>query len=427
MRILVLGSGGREHALAWSLAQSPEVTELVIAPGNPGTEALGRNVALDITDAAAVSALADDIDADLVVVGPEAPLVAGVADALHARGRLVFGPTAAGARLEGSKAWMKSVLARAGVPTARYAEFASGDEAAALAYLDTMRDTFVIKTDGLAAGKGVLVTTDRDEARDAVRSYLSGRAFGVAGQRLIIEEGLTGPEVSLLVLCDGNGGAMPLSLAQDHKRIGDGDTGANTGGMGAYSPVPFVAADVVDEVMAKAIAPTLAALAADGIAYCGVLFAGLMLTPDGPKVLEYNVRFGDPETQVVLPRLRSDLATHLREAAEGRLRTPMQFTEDAAITVVLAAPGYPADVRVGDLISGIDAANAMPGVTVFHAGTRATPQGIVSAGGRVLNVTAVGATLSEARDRAYAAITHIAWPGMQYRTDIGRQGTQGPS
>ncbi|MGH8994297.1 MAG: phosphoribosylamine--glycine ligase, partial [Acidimicrobiia bacterium] len=371
-----------------------------------------------IVDPAAVAALADDLDAELVVVGPEVPLVAGVVDAVEARGRLAFGPRAAAARLEGSKAWMKEVLAGAGVPTARYGTFT--DEAGAFGFLETLPGFYVVKTDGLAAGKGVLVTESLAEAKAAVRAYLSGEAFGDAGRTVVIEEGLTGPELSLLVLCDGRpDAATPLAPAQDFKRIGEGDTGPNTGGMGAFSPVPIVGPDLVEEVLAKAVLPTLQALESRGAPYRGILYAGLMLTPEGPKTLEYNVRFGDPECQVVIPRLAGDLGTHLRESAEGRLRTPVAWRDEACVTVVLASEGYPASPRTGDVILGLEAAGEMEGVTVFHAGTRRNEGGdVVTSGGRVLNVTAVGSSLSEARSRAYAAVERISWPGMQYRRDI---------
>jgi phosphoribosylamine--glycine ligase len=425
VRVLVVGSGGREHALAHTLARSSGVREVIGAPGNPGIAALGRCLPVKADDPRAVADLADEVAADLVVVGPEVPLVAGVVDAVEARGRLAFGPRAAGARLEGSKAWMKDVLHDAGVPTARYGVFRNdsrerGGEAAALNFLDTMGGLYVIKTDGLAAGKGVVVTTDRNEAREAVRAYLSGEAFGEAGRTVVIEEGLTGPELSLLVLCDGHE-AVPLAPAQDFKRIGDGDSGPNTGGMGAYSPVPIVGPEITEEVMAKAVAPTLEALGRLGAPYKGVLYAGIMMTPDGPKILEYNVRFGDPECQVVVPRLASDLATHLAEAASGNLATPLRWRDEAAVTVVLASEGYPAAPRTGDVIEGLDAAGEVEGVTVFHAGTAAVggQSGAVrTAGGRVLNVTALGATLADARARAYEAAGRISWPGMQYRRDI---------
>ncbi|MFT6549702.1 MAG: phosphoribosylamine--glycine ligase, partial [Acidimicrobiales bacterium] len=323
MRVCVVGSGGREHALAHVLGRHHDV---VVTPGNPGIPG-------------SVPTPPEELEADLMVIGPEAPLVAGLADRLRSAGRLVFGPGADGARLEGSKAWMKEVLVEAGVPTAGYGAFA--DEVAALAYLDTMGDLFVIKTDGLAAGKGVLVTTVRAEAVDAVRSYLSGDAFGDAGRTLVIEEGLSGPELSILAICDGST-AVALAPAQDFKRLGDGDAGPNTGGMGAYSPVPVATEAVVDSLMANAVEPTLAALRGRGIDYRGVLYCGLMFTPDGPRVLEYNVRFGDPETQVVLPRLTSDLGELLAGAAGGRLGPEPTFDDGAAVAVVCASEGYPA-------------------------------------------------------------------------------------
>ena len=427
MRVLLIGAGGREHALACGLARSPEVDEIVTAPGNPGIEELGRCVPIDASDPAAIAALADEIDAGLVVVGPEVALVAGAVDAVTARGRLAFGPTSAAARLEGSKAWMKQVLHDAGVPTARHGVFGAGDEDAALAFLESLPGLYVVKTDGLAAGKGVVVTESLAEARDAVRSYLSGAAFGDAGRTLVIEEGLSGPELSLLVLCDGREG-VPLAPAQDHKRVGDGDQGPNTGGMGAYSPVPDAGPAVVDEAMAKAVRPTLDLLARQGIDYRGILYAGLMLTVDGVKVIEYNVRFGDPECQVVIPRLKSDLLRHCFEAASGRLTTDVAFTDDACVSVVAAAEGYPANVRTGDPIVGIDAANRVEGVTVFHAGTARSDTDadtIVTAGGRVLDVTATAPTLREARDRAYEALACISWPGMYYRRDIAGRALAG--
>jgi phosphoribosylamine--glycine ligase len=428
MRVLLIGGGGREHALAEGLARSGEVDDIVAAPGNPGIAAVGRCVPLDGSDPSAIAALADEIDAGLVVVGPEVPLVAGAVDAVTARGRLAFGPGAAAAKLEGSKAWMKQVLHDAGVPTARHAAFGAGDEAAAFAFLESLPGLYVVKTDGLAAGKGVVVTESLSEARDAVRSFLSGDAFGDAGRTLVVEEGLSGPELSLLVLCDGRDG-VALAPAQDHKRVGDGDQGPNTGGMGAYSPVPVAGPAIVDEAMAKAVRPTLDALARRGIEYRGILYAGLMLTVDGVKVIEYNVRFGDPECQVVIPRLESDLFRHCYEAAAGRLTTDVVFRDDACVTVVAAAEGYPVSVRTGDPISGLDAANACEGVTVFHAGTSSAGPGepIVTAGGRVLDVTATGPTLREARDRAYAALAHISWPGMHYRRDIARSALGEPA
>jgi phosphoribosylamine--glycine ligase len=421
-RVLVVGGGGREHALAWGLARSAHVGEVVCAPGNPGMAAIGECVPVSASDPAAVTDLAAKLDADLVVVGPEDPLVAGVVDAVEASGRRAFGPSAAAARLEGSKAWMKDVLVAAGVPTARYAAFGAGQEANAFAFLDTLPGPYVVKTDGLAAGKGVVVTESIAEARTAVQAYLSGAAFGDAGRTCVIEEGLRGPEVSLFAFCDGRR-AQVLATAQDHKRAFDGDAGPNTGGMGAYSPVPFVGDDVVAEMMEHALLPTLAELDRRGARYRGVLYCGLMITSDGPKVLEYNVRFGDPECQVLVPRLASDLFVHLSESAAGDLATPIELSAESCVGVVLAAGGYPpAPDRKGDVISGLDRAGAHEGVVVFHSGTAPDAEGrVVTNGGRVLTVTAVGAGVAQARDRAYAAAAEISWPGVHYRRDIGVQ------
>ena len=411
MQVLVVGGGGREHALAWGLRRSPIVDAVVCAPGNPGIAEVATCLALD-------EAMESLDTFDLAVIGPEAPLVDGLADELREGGVAVFGPSAAAARLEGSKAWMKDVLADAEIPTARHATFTGDLEDAALAYLETLPGLYVIKTDGLAAGKGVLVTESLPDARAAVREYLAGRAFGDAGRTVVIEEGLTGPELSLLVLCDGTLTGVPLAPAQDFKRLGDGDLGPNTGGVGAYSPVPVATDALVQQIMERAVTPTLARLAALGIEYRGVLYAGLMLTPEGPKVIEYNVRFGDPECEVVVPRLASDLAVHCAEAATGRLETPVRFRDDACVSVVLACEGYPSAPRTGDVITGLDSAAARDDVMVFHAGTARTDAGIVTAGGRVLAVTAVGADVAEARARAYEAADLISWPGLLRRSDI---------
>jgi phosphoribosylamine--glycine ligase len=400
MKVCVVGSGGREHALATVLRRHHEV---VVTPGNPGIPG-------------SVATPATEIDADLYVIGPEAPLVAGLADELRAAGKLVFGPGADGARLEGSKAWMKEVLVAAGVPTARHGTFTEAEPA--FAFLDTLDGLYVVKTDGLAAGKGVIVTTSLEEARAAVLDYLSGDAFGDAGRTLVIEEGLTGPEVSVLAICDGTN-AVALAPAQDFKRVGDDDAGPNTGGMGAYSPVPVADQSVIDAVMNDGVLPTLAYLRSIGIDYRGVLYAGLMLTPNGPKMLEYNVRFGDPETQVVLPRLTSDLGELLASAAAGQLGAAPTFDNGAAVTVVCATEGYPRDLRTGDVIEGLDDAQAVAGVTVFCAGVGANTNGeLITAGGRVLTVTGQGATLAEARQTAYDAVGKISWPGLHHRNDI---------
>jgi phosphoribosylamine--glycine ligase len=401
VKVCVVGSGGREHALAHVLARS--AGEVVVTPGNPGI-------------AGSTPAPPEEIDADLFVIGPEAPLVDGLADRLRARGELVFGPGADGARLEGSKAWMKDLLGRAGVPTAGHGAFTDEDEA--IAFLDTLGDLFVVKTDGLAAGKGVLVTEDRAEAEADIRAKLAGDTFGDAGRTVVIEEGLTGPELSILAVCDGRR-AVPLSPAQDFKRAGDADTGPNTGGMGAYSPVPAATDDVVDLVMADAVEPTLAALRDDGIDYRGVLYAGLMMTPDGPRMLEYNVRFGDPEAQVVLPRVADDLTALLAAAAAGGLPNGRPvFDRDARVAVVCATEGYPVSPRTGDVIRGLDALADDPAVTVFCAGVGGAPDRLVTAGGRVLAVTGRGPSIAEARAIAYDAVAGVSWPGMFHRTDI---------
>ena len=410
MRVCVVGSGGREHALADVLGRTADV---VVTPGNPGI-------------AGSMATPPEAIEADLFVVGPEAPLVDGLADRLRAAGRLVFGPGAGGARLEGSKAWMKDLLAAAAVPTARHGAFA--DEAAAVVFLRSLAGPWVVKTDGLAAGKGVLVTESLDEAVEDVRTKLAGEAFGAAGRTVVIEEGLYGPELSVLAICDGTR-AVPLAPAQDFKRVGDGDTGPNTGGMGAYSPVPFAGDEVVGTVMDRFVEPTLAELRRRGIDYRGVLYAGLMLTPEGPKLLEYNVRFGDPEAQVVLPRLSTDLAELLSAAAAGDLRRvpAPDFADDSCVTVVLAAEGYPTKPRTGDVIEGIAAAEDR-GAMVFHAGVGRDDEGrLVTAGGRVLAVTGTGSTIAAAREHAYAAAGEISWPGMHHRSDIAlRSSSEAP-
>ena len=400
MKVCVVGGDGRAHVLARVLARTADV---VASPGNAGIEQ-------------STSTPPTDLDADLFVISPEGPLVDGIADQLRAQGKLVFGPGADGARIEGSKAWMKDLLVDAGVPTAGHATFSDAEPA--IAHLQTRTPPYIVKTDGLASGKGVLVTHDLADAAADVRAKLSGAAFGDAGRTVVIEDAMAGPELSVLAVTDGRT-AVALDPAQDFKRSHDGDAGANTGGMGSYSPVPWLDPSIVDEVMKTAVQPTLDELVRRGIDYRGVLYCGLMLTDEGPKVVEYNCRFGDPEAQVVLPRFAGDLAAFLAEAAAGDLRSAPSFATDAAVDVVLAAEGYPGDTTVGDEISGVEAAAALPGVQVFHAGTRRTDDGrLVTAGGRILHVSALGPTLAEARRRAYEAADLVHWRGLHRRNDI---------
>ena len=419
-RVLVVGSGGREHALARALCASG--AEVIVAPGNPGM-ATTMPTGTIRTDTGSP----EDIDADLVIVGPEVPLVDGLADRLRAAGRLVVGPGADGAQVEGSKAYMKELLVAAGVPTARH--WTIDDPTQAEAILAELAPPYVIKTDGLAAGKGVLVTDSLAEALADVTEKRSGASFGRAGTIVVIEEGLTGPECSLIALCDGRR-AVAFAPAQDFKRMFDGDEGPNTGGMGAYSPMPGLSSVQIDELMDVAVHPTLAALRAHGIDYRGLLYAGLMLTAQGPKVIEFNVRFGDPEAQVVLPRVTSDLFEVFRQAAAGALVDAPTFSEAAAVTIVLAAEGYPSDPITGAVISGLghdgQLADPRPGVTVFHAGTsRPDPDGpFVVAGGRVLSVTALGPTIADARAAAAAAAETITFAGRQLRHDIAARAAE---
>jgi phosphoribosylamine---glycine ligase len=413
VRVCVVGSGGREHALAHVLARTADV---VAVPGNPGMSA-----PITVVDDAPV----EEVPADLYVIGPEAPLVDGLADRLRGAGKAVLGPGADGALLEGSKAFMKEVLEAAGVPTARYATFDALQVDEALAFLETLPGPWVVKTDGLASGKGVLVAPTLEEARADVTAKLSGASFGDAGRHVVIEEGLQGEECSLLVLCDGTN-AVPLVPAQDFKRIGNGDTGPNTGGMGAYAPMPDLGPGAVDTIMDRAVRPLVAELSRRGIDYRGVLYAGLMLNADGPHVVEYNVRFGDPEAQVVLPLLVSDAAELFLAVANGELDPshPPESSTDSAVCVVLASQGYPEHPRTGDTIEGLDGVGqslaTTEGVMVFHAGTGRHHAGgpFHTAGGRVLGVTARAPTLAEARTRAYAAVAPIEWEGMQLRNDI---------
>jgi phosphoribosylamine---glycine ligase len=422
MRVLVVGGGGREHALCWGLARSPSVDDLHAAPGNPGIASVATCHAAAPDDLDAQVALTDRLDPDLVVIGPEAPLVAGLADRLRARDRAVFGPGRPGARLEGSKAFAKDLMVRHGVPTARSATFSredwARDRGAVRAFVEELGGAAVVKVDGLAAGKGVTVASDRDGAVAAIESALAGGAFGAAGERVVVEERLEGPEVSAFALVDGSTFA-PLALAQDFKRVGDGDTGPNTGGMGAYSPLPWLD-EAAEARIWEVVAATVEGLRSDRIPYVGLLYTGLMLTDGGPKVLEYNCRFGDPETQAVVPRVRFDLAGALRACAEGRLRdVEIALSDDAAVTVVLASGGYPGPYGTGHEIHGLDAAAEVPDTVVFHAGTTERDGRVVTSGGRVLAVTGWGPTLSVARARAYEAASAISFEGMIRRDDIG--------
>jgi phosphoribosylamine---glycine ligase len=416
VRVLVVGGGGREHALAWSLVRSPLVDDLLAAPGNAGIEQIARCVPVNAEDVAGIVDLVEREGVDLTVVGPELPLVRGLADALEGVGARVFGPRAAAARIEGSKVWAKELCLRHGIPTAR-AEVVD-DVTRGILLLDAFDPPWVIKADGLAAGKGVVVTDRREDAVRALEASLVDRAFAEAGDRVLIEEHLSGREVSVLALTDGDR-VVSLPAAQDFKRALDGDAGPNTGGMGAYSPVPFVDRGVDEIVRTVILEPTVRALAAEGISYRGVLYAGLMLTDDGPKVLEFNARFGDPEVQAILPRLRSDLATAALAVAEGGLAdVELRWTPEACVTVVLASGGYPGTSRTGIPITGIESATNLPGVAVFHAGTARRDGRVVTAGGRVLNVSAVGKDLAAARERAYEACDMIDFEGKQLRTDI---------
>ena len=420
MRVLVVGSGGREHALCWSIAASPLLTKLWCAPGNPGIATLATCVPIGAMDIAALVAFARDNTIDLVVPGPEAPLVAGITDAMEAAGIPCCGPTQAAAQLEGSKTFTKQICDAAGIPTARWERFE--DAEAAREFVRRRGAPIVVKADGLAAGKGVVVALTEDAALDAIASMMDARIFGESGAAVIIEECLTGDEVSLFALCDGTH-AVSLGAAQDHKRVGDGDTGPNTGGMGCYAPTPMFGPDLEQAVMDRVIRPTLAEMAQRGTPFRGILFAGLMLTPDGPKLIEFNVRFGDPECQVLLLRLRSDLLPALLAAHDGELaHFDLRWHDNAAIGVVMAARGYPTAPEQGSEIRGLAAAAAKPGVQIFHAGTTADADGHMrAAGGRVLTVCATDASLPAARDAAYAAVDAIDWPEGFCRRDIGHR------
>ena len=422
MNVLLVGSGGREHALAWKLARSPVLTRLVIAPGNPGMERLGELRPVAAHDVEELAALAREVRADLVVVGPEAALERGLADRLAEMGVPCFGPTAGAARLETSKAFTKDFATKYDLPTAAYGVFADADAAAA--WLDGRRPPYVVKADGLAAGKGVVISTDPQQALAAVRDMLGGR-FGAAGARVVLEEFMGGEEASAFALCDGST-ALPFGGAQDHKRAFDGDQGPNTGGMGTYSPAPVLSPEVERTALETLIRPAVAGMAAEGAPYRGVLYAGLMIEDGRPRLVEFNARFGDPECQVLMLRLESDLLPYLHAAAVGGLAgmAPPAWSPKAAVCVVMAANGYPEAPETGTVIRGAEAEFGEE-VVVFQAGTRRQGADLVAAGGRVLNVCALGSTVAEARDRAYAAVDRIAWPGGFWRRDIGWRATGG--
>jgi phosphoribosylamine---glycine ligase len=416
MNILILGSGGREHALAWKIAASPLTERLICAPGNAGIAREAECVALDLADHAAVIGFCRKNGIDFVVVGPEAPLCAGIVDDLEAAGVKAFGPSRAAARLEGSKAFTKDLCAANGIPTAAYARFRAADPAKA--YVRTRGVPIVVKADGLAAGKGVVVAEDLAVA-DATIDMMLGGGIGAAGGEIVIEEFIAGEEASFFALCDGVS-AIALASAQDHKRAFDGDKGPNTGGMGAYSPAPIVEEAMAARVMSEIIEPTLRAMSAIGAPYKGVLYAGLMITAQGPKLIEYNVRFGDPECQVLMLRLKSDLVPALAASRDGMLKSfDLRWYPEVALTVVMAAKGYPGPYDRGSVIEGLEAAATVEGVEIFHAGTKSDDGRILANGGRVLDVSALGKTVKEAQQRAYAAISRIHWPQGFYRRDIG--------
>ncbi|WP_198588701.1 phosphoribosylamine--glycine ligase [Alloalcanivorax mobilis] len=432
MKVLIIGSGGREHALAWKVAQAGDVEKVLVAPGNAGTarEAGVENVAIDVMDQQALADLAEREGVALTIVGPEAPLVAGVVDYFQSRGLKCFGPKQAAAQLEGSKAFTKDFLARHHIPSAAYGNFTDVDEA--LAYLREHGAPIVVKADGLAAGKGVIVAMTLEEAEEAVRDMLGGNRFGDAGHRVVIEEFLEGEEASFIVLVDGEH-ILPMATSQDHKRVGDGDSGPNTGGMGAYSPAPVVTDEIHQRIMDQVIRPTVAGMASEGMPYTGFLYAGLMISAAGePKVIEYNCRFGDPETQPIMMRLRSNLAALCLAAVEGELdRVSADWDARPSLGVVMAAGGYPDQYRKGDPIHGLEQADSEH-VKVFHAGTAERDGEVVTSGGRVLCVTALGDSVADAQRNAYQALAGIGWHDAYHRTDIGyravaRENTAGRS
>ncbi|WP_171098348.1 phosphoribosylamine--glycine ligase [Ruegeria sp. HKCCD7255] len=416
MNILILGSGGREHSLAWAVMQNPKCDRLIVAPGNAGIAQISDCAALDIEDGGAVVSFAEENAIDFVIVGPEAPLAAGVADRLRDAGVLVFGPSAEAARLEASKSFTKEVCDASGAPTAGYARFTEAEPAKT--YIRQQGAPIVVKADGLAAGKGVIVAMDEQTALDAIDDMFGG-AFGGAGAEVVIEEFMEGEEASLFVLCDGED-ILSIGTAQDHKRVGEGDTGLNTGGMGAYSPAPVLSPEVEARAMDEIVRPTMAEMARRGTPFQGVLYAGLMIKDGQPRLVEYNVRFGDPECQVLMMRLGAQVLDLMHAAAEGRLsEARVNWADDHAMTVVMAAKGYPGSYEKGTVINGLEGLGEDSVNMVFHAGTKDADGKIVAAGGRVLNVTARGDTLQEARDRAYAMVDDIDWPDGFFRRDIG--------
>ncbi|MBW7864411.1 MAG: phosphoribosylamine--glycine ligase [Candidatus Hydrogenedentes bacterium] len=419
MKVLIIGGGGRENALAWKIAQSPLVSQVIGAPGNPGIALLekGACAPVDVNDFAGIKALIEEKDISLTVVGPEDPLANGLVDYLEQGGEAVFGPSKAAARLEGSKAFAKDFMRRHGIPTAAHAVFDNAGEA--VAYVRAQGGPIVVKADGLAAGKGVTVAMDTETAVRAIEEAMLGRAFGDAGARVVLEEYMEGEEASILAFCDGKT-VVPMASSQDHKAAYDGDQGPNTGGMGAYSPAPVVTAELSRRIYDEVLAPCVAGMAADGTPYKGILYAGLMITAAGPRVVEFNVRFGDPETQVVLPRMASDLVPVLLACVNGTLDTlDIEYTDNPCVSVVMASGGYPRDYEKGKEITGIAEAEKIPGVSVFHAGTRLDGTRLLTNGGRVLNVTANSADLPAAIRSAYAAVEMIQFEGAHYRTDIG--------
>ncbi|MDW7710271.1 MAG: phosphoribosylamine--glycine ligase [Deferrisomatales bacterium] len=419
MKVLVVGGGGREHALVWKIAQSPKVSRVYAAPGNAGTEGLAHNVALDAENVEGLAAFAEAEGIGLTVVGPEGPLVLGLTDRFRERGLRVFGPSRAAARLEGSKAFAKAKMARFGVPTGEYREFTEPGEARA--YIREKGAPLVVKADGLAAGKGVIVARTVEEALEGVESMMVERAFGEAGRTVVVEEFLEGEEASFLAYCDGKT-VLPMASSQDHKPVFDGDRGPNTGGMGAYSPAPVLSPDLFQAAVDTVVRPMVEGMAAEGTPYVGVLYAGLMIRDGGLKVLEFNCRFGDPECQPIVMRMKGDLVPVLEACIDGRLEhVELEWDHRAAVCVVMASQGYPGSYPKGVEIRGLEEAGRDPDIVVFHAGTRRSDGKVVTAGGRVLGVTALGDGVDQALRRAYDAVGAISWPGAHYRTDIGRK------